>query len=393
MKINLKKYLLYSSVFVIFTEAFTFNYIIDWKLLYPLVLINFLFLIQLKKIKINLYFFIGLLAVFFHGLITYSVIGIPPNYMLSQILGILIISTYFYNLIPLYSKDEIVTTYTKLSFYIALIGYPMWLFNINSNDGIRFQSIFTEPAHYAIVVIPACYYFFKTKQKLHFITLFGSLVLSQSSIGYIGCGLMLIMPQLTLKRLENLAFIFPLILFIGFLVYQNNELVKLRVDDTYKSIKSIQTGKFKESTNVSSYALMSNLYIAKLNFFDHPFGSGIGSHYYMHTSVYSKEMKPPSYIKTLKQDKINAPEAASLFIRMTSDFGLFGIIFIISILVIIFKVFDFKDFFIEQGIVIYILLKLLRDGHYFPPEFYFFVWILYYSLRSKFTERGYKIQL
>ena len=37
MKIDLKKYLLYSSVFAIFTEAFFIHFIIDWKLLYLII--------------------------------------------------------------------------------------------------------------------------------------------------------------------------------------------------------------------------------------------------------------------------------------------------------------------------------------------------------------------
>lgn len=47
--------------------------------------------------------------------------------------------------------------------------------------------------------------------------------------------------------------------------------------------------------------------------------------------------------------------------------------------------------YFEQGIIIYLILKLIRDGHYFPPEFYFFVFILYLSLKDKikiFNDEG-----
>ena len=32
---------------------------------------------------------------------------------------------------------------------------------------------------------------------------------------------------------------------------------------------------------------------------------------------------------------------------------------------------------------IYLLLKLFRDGHYFPPELFFFIWMIYYTMRNK----------
>ena len=53
MKINIKNYLLYSSVFAIFTEAFFFNLIIDWKLLYLIILVNYFLLFRIKKIALN----------------------------------------------------------------------------------------------------------------------------------------------------------------------------------------------------------------------------------------------------------------------------------------------------------------------------------------------------
>ena len=102
MKINLKKYLLYSSVFAIFTEAFYFNLIIDWKLFYLILLVNYLLIFTYyKKIIFTKNFIYFILFVFIHGLFCYTIIGIPFNYMLSQIIGIIIIGIYYYNFIKL----------------------------------------------------------------------------------------------------------------------------------------------------------------------------------------------------------------------------------------------------------------------------------------------------
>ncbi|PJE41476.1 MAG: hypothetical protein CUR32_09940 [Flavobacterium sp.] len=53
MRISIKNYLFYSSVFAIFTEAFFFNLIIDWKLLYLIILVNYFLLFRIKKIALN----------------------------------------------------------------------------------------------------------------------------------------------------------------------------------------------------------------------------------------------------------------------------------------------------------------------------------------------------
>lgn len=382
MKINIKSYLLYSSVFAIFTEAFFFNFIIDWKLLYLILLVNYVLLIKIKKITLNIYFVYLMLLFLIHGLIMYSIIGITPNYLLSQIMGITIISTYYYNLIPLYNKEEIIDTYLKMSVWIAAIGYVFFLLNININDG-RLQSIFKEPAHYAIVVVPACYYLLKTKKYLPFAIVFGSLILSQSSIGYMGCALMFILPNISLKRIKYVVITIPVLVITFFVVYNNFSFLKLRVDDTVETLNAVNNGKFKIWTNQSSYALLSNAYIANKNIQDHPFGSGLGSHYHMHTQVYLKQMRPPPYLVTLKSEKINSQDAASLFLRLVSELGLIGIALIVCLMYLSFKSYRSNKYIFAQGIVIYLLLKLFRDGHYFPPELFFFIWIIYYELKKR----------
>lgn len=382
MKISIKKYLLYTSVFSIFTEAFFFNYIIDWKLLYLIIISNYILLIRLKKITLNVYFVALILFFVIHGILTYTIISIPYNYMLSQIIGIAIIGTYYYNVISIFSKEEVTKVYVKMSLYVAILGYILYFFNINLNDGLRLQSIFTEPAHYVIVVIPACYYFFKEKKYWSFVAIFGTLILSNSSLGYIGCALMFIAPNLTLKRISYLVGLIPLVYVIFLFVYKEYPFFKMRVDDTYNSLNVINSGKFDEKTNLSSYVMIANIYIAKQNITEHPLGSGIGSHHYMHTQHYLKRMRPPEYLKIQGRDTDNSFDANSLFTRIVSEFGLLGFVFIVSTLVIAAKCFSSRDFYLAQGIFIYFLLKLFRDGHYFPPELFFFIWLFYFSIKK-----------
>ena len=393
MRISTKKYLLYSSVFAIFTEAFFINYIIDWKLLYVIIAVNYFLLSRIKKLNINPWFLGLLIGVFIHGFICYTIIGIPYNYMLSQIMGIAIIATYYYNLIPVYTTEEIINVYGKMCVWIAALGYVLLAIYYNE-PFYRLMSIFKEPAHYVIVVLPACYYFLKIKSYWNFAIIFGTLLLSTSSLGYIGCGLMFVLPNLTLKRVGYLIALVPVVFASFYFAYQELPFFKMRVDDTYKELNVIETGKFQEYTNQSSFAILSNLFITKENVKDHPFGSGIGSHYYMHTERYGFEMRPPPYLRTLNLHQTNAADANSLFLRLVSDFGIIGFVLICFTLYRSSVCFTTNQMYFAQGVFIYFLLKLFRDGHYFPPELFFFIWLFYYSFKefnaSRITQNGYR---
>lgn len=382
MKISVSKYILFSSIIAIFSEAIYFKFFIDWKLFYLIIITNFYLLNRLKKItidKIVLLFYVFLLV---HGLVFFTIYSIPIKSLFSQLIGIGIIATYYYNFVNYFSKSELVKTYANISFIVAFVGYPLLLLGL-SNDGIRFQSVFTEPAHFAIVVLPACYYYFKEKKYFRFFVLFGSLILSQSTIGYIGCLLMISLPLINGKRILLFLSLLPFLMLISWYVYENNPRVNLRVTQTYESLQALKTGKFEYKTNESTYALLSNMFVAKENFLDHPLGTGLGSYYHIYTREYFNNMRPPSYLVTLKHEKINSQDAASLFLRSLSDLGIFAILLTLLFLYIAIKIFSMNNMSIEQGITIYLLLKLLRDGHYFPPEFFFFVFIFYLSIKNK----------
>jgi hypothetical protein len=382
MKISASKYILFSSVIAIFSEAIYFKLFIDCKLFYLIIIINFYLLNRLKKITFDKNFILFYLFLFFHGVCAYLFYSIPIKSLLSQLIGIGVLATYYYNFVAYYNKSILFKTYSDVALIVALIGYPLLFFGF-TNDGIRFQSVFTEPAHYAIVVIPACYYFYKEKKTFQFMILFGSLIFSQSSIGYIGCLLMICLPLINRRRIVVFLCLLPFLILISILVFQKNPRVNLRVTQTYESLKSIKTGKFEYQTNESTYALLSNMFVAKENFLDHPLGTGLGSYHHMYTEKYYTKMRPPQYLVTLNHDKINSQDAASLFLRFLSDLGVFGLFFMLLFILITIKLFNLNNLYIEQGIAIYIILKLIRDGHYFPPEFYFFIFIFYKSIKDK----------
>lgn len=389
MKLNLDKYLLYSSVFGIFSEGFFFNFIIDWKLLYLIIFVNYFLIIKYKTLRVHKTFIIVVASLFAHAILCYTIIQIPPNYFISQLLGITITGLYFYNFFLVAELSKVTKLYLSLSFYIAILGLIFYFLKLNPfayfDNEFRLMSIFKEPAHFVVVILPACYFFLRSKLFLKFFVLFVSIILSESSLGYIGCGMMFIFPFFNLKKFKYLLVAVPLVLTLFFYTYKNLESFQMRVDDSMDNLTVLKNGKFDESTNLSSYVMLSNLYIAKQNIIEHPFGSGIGSHHYMFTTRYHKTMRPPNYINKLGHKFDNSFDANSLFTRISSEFGIIGIICVIFFLIRSFNLSFSNSNFILQGILIYFLLKLFRDGTYFPPELFFFIWMFYFT-NQKITE-------
>jgi len=385
MKISLEKYLLHSSVFIVFSEAFFINYGIDWKLMYLLMFLNYLIILKVYSFKLHKNFLYLLLFLLVHASICYILILIPPNYFISQILGIAISSLYFYNIFRILNITKIKNTYLEYSFYAAIIGYIFYFTGFNLlayfKHETRLMSLFKEPAHYVVVVIPACYFYLRNKSIFRFLVLFISILLSESSLGYIGCGLMFVLPYINFNKLKYFFILAPIVATVFLYTYKEVESFKMRIDDSASNLMVLRNGKFEENTNLSSYVLLSNLYIAKQNFLEHPLGSGIGSHHYMYTTRYYKTMRPPEYLKTLGHDKDNSFDANSLFTRLFSEFGWIGLTFIFVSLVFLFKSLKTSNY-ILHGLTIYFILKLFRDGTYFPPEFFFFIWLFLFEFRQ-----------
>lgn len=380
----LDKYLLYSSVFAIFTEDFSFHYIIDIKLFYLILIINFLVLSIHKKMVVHKNLLILLGFFFVHGAALFLLKQNPIKSLIAQLLGISLTSIYYYNFLKHYTTATAFKVYAKMAFYIALLAIPMFYLEINSFSKYRLNGILSEPAHYAAIMLPATYYFLKQKKYLKLLILIITIFLSRSSIGIVGLVLILIIPLVKLKFFIKYAWVVGVILiFSGVYLYQQwdkpitentgNQLVR-RLKETGKSFNAISTGKFAPYINLSSYAFLSNTFITKNIVANNPLGTGLGSYQYGYDKYYPK-MRPPAYLLTLKQSKINRTDGNSLFLRMFSDFGIFALLMIAYFIFRSYQLFSNEQKIIGQGVFFYLIVKLIREGHYFPPEFYFFLLI------------------
>ena len=380
----LDKYIIYSSIFALFTEAFSFHYIIDWKLFYIIILINLIAIATRKRLTVNRNIIIFLLFLFIHGAVFYLWFQNPIKSLLAQLIGISISSIYYYNFLINYGTKLAFTKYLEVAFLIAIIAIPMFYLNINVFIYNRLNGILTEPAHYAAIMLPATYVFLRNKNYLKFGIVLITIFLSKSSIGYVGLVFILLLPLLKVKYLIKYSWL--VILVIGISAYyistqwnkpmnenESNTLVR-RLKQTNESLTAVFTGEFEESTNLSTYAFISNTFISREIFTDKPFGTGLGSYPYEYDKYYSL-MKPPPYLIELKQSKINRTDANSLFLRMLVDLGIFAIIIFIYFAYRSIYIFKSDKKVIQQGSFFYLIIKLIREGHYFPPEFYFFLLI------------------
>jgi hypothetical protein len=274
--------------------------------------------------------------------------------------------------------------YVNIAFYIAVLAIPMFYLEINSFSTGRLNGLLLEPAHYATIMLPAIYITLRKKMYLKFLIILITVLLSKSSIGYVGLILILILPLLKIEYFKKYSIIIFIILGASFFYINskwdipkdaNNEnaLVR-RIKDTKESLESINRGKFEQSANLSSYALLSNFFVSKNIFFNYPLGAGLGSYKHEYEKVYP-ELTPPKYLLIQNLSKINKQDANSLFLRIWADLGIFALLIILYFIYRSYKLFKNDDKTAEQGAFFYLIIKLLREGHYFPPEFYFFLLI------------------
>lgn len=380
----LDKYIIYSSVFALFTEAFYFHFLIDIKLYYVILICNFLLIAKTKKITVhkNLIVILGFFVL--HGVISYLWLLNPIQLLVAQLLGISLSSIYFHNIIKYFKVNKLFSVYLDFSFYLAIISIFLFYLNINSFSQYRLNGIMLEPAHYAAIMLPAAYFFLRKKNYIRLFVLVVTIFLSKSSIGFVGLALIILLPLIKFKVFLKYSWV-VLILLATSVAYlstiwnepidenTSNPFVR-KIKETNKSLNAVFTGQFEKNTNLSSYAFLSNAFISKEIFLDKPLGAGLGSYRHEYNKYYS-QIKPPPYLVKLKLSKINKTDANSLFFRMVADLGIFAFLLILFFTYRSFKLFKDENKIEQQSTFFYLTLKLIREGHYFPPEFYFFLLI------------------
>tara|TARA_B100001287_G_scaffold237831_1_gene210985 strand:+ start:11810 stop:13087 length:1278 start_codon:yes stop_codon:yes gene_type:complete len=238
--------------------------------------------------------------------------------------------------------------------------------------GIRVNSILSEPSQLGIVLSPALYVAInnlvsKTNiiiNKIQSVIILVVVILTTSSVAYIGLLICILLVFNTLKfRFLIIGLSISLLMFN--ISYQYVDDFRLRVD----AARGLWIeNDFKISnTNNSSFVLYNNLHIAAENLKSYPiFGTGLGSH----ETAFKNHTLTNTIINY--DFEFNVKDGNSLLIRLCTETGLFGVIFVLLLCAKSFiinnnisnetEISDFK--LISQAIFVLIILSLIRQGNY-----------------------------
>ncbi len=364
------------TVISIFTEAFLYNYVIDIKLFYLfIVLIGmlFIYLDKIRILKVQLWIFLYL---FLTGVISVCLSTNELQRVFSQLSGICLVSVFFYsffvNVDYRLNLERIFKIYCLIAFYVCLIGIFFSVVDLVVTGSFTpVKSIMLEPAHFATIIFPAYYYYYNSKDRKYIVVL-SAIILSFSSLAYLA--LMFSFFYQNVKNLKKIVFIIALIIITFFLLYVFFPQFNIRVKDTVSALIS----KDLTGVNLSSFALVSNLYISFENFKQNPiFGGGIGSHIIRYLQKIDSINGAETFFQYIG---LNSQDANSLGLRIFSELGIVGVFF-----TSFFIVRHRRGYFslINEAIVFYFFCKILREGHYFSPEMYFFVFLYYFNSKIR----------
>jgi hypothetical protein len=321
--------------------------------------------------------------------------------------GVLLSVSFYYYVVQYYELDiermfKLYLTWTYWTAVIAIIQFvafkinfaPGYDYGFLLNKGgavigegvIRVNSIYLEPSQLGIMLGPAAFVAavnilrrknFHYKQYENVVVLV-ALYLSRSSTGYLGLFLAIVILGINYGYILYLLFFVVAAIFAGWGLYNSVPEFRDRVDS---SMGLWIDGDFSlKNVNSSSFVLYNNSHIAWENMKEHPlFGSGLGSH----QVAYKKFSYTNNSKIRLKGFEFNMSDANSLFLRLMSETGLIGVIFIILLVAKSFVGYmgDEEDtsWIISGALLVLILLYLLRQGNYFLNGFPVFLLMYYYN--------------
>lgn len=394
---------LFFSSFVLFKQPFEFYlpYIFIFSLL-PFFIFKFPFPVFIFKI--------------FGPLLLWGLISIWTRDNTSALfwkiyLNILFSAMFYYYVFEAYKFDlnKLFSYYLKGAFILSVIGliqfvsyklgfeygYNFRLYGLNKwnvvyggSFGIRINSLFSEPSYYGAAIGPAFFvslFNIFTRNRDGLLS-FGQSVLvivvyflTFSSVSYLGVFISLVLILLNLGFVRYVLIFTPIIIGGYFYLYNNVEEFKVRVDGLDELYQGDQRAFGK--VHGSSFVQYNNFHVAVENFKKNPvMGSGLGSH----SIAYKKYSLAKQFGVA---DEFNKSDANSMFLRIVSETGLFGIFFILFFII---KFFVLKNndtlgdnlWLISNACLVIIFLQLFRQGNYTYNGFMFYMWMYYFAKQA-----------
>jgi hypothetical protein len=399
----MKKNIFYLSILIVFTSgiSITPNMIgVDLYWYYIMIPIYVIYRTLINKLKINIFNFF-LFFIFYTLLVLNSIFHNTFNFTIKQLL----IGSFSYLFFKLFFEDydleDIIKGYFKVSKFYIVIGFIQFLicllgfcdlfeqiffFNNFNNISYRLTSFDLEPSFVCYALTPFAFVSIVNlieKKSIHINTKWSILgiiayMLTVSPMAILGIIITLFLNYFRRVNLFKLVNVLPFIIILivtSIIIYSNIPVIKMKIDDTYETFIG---EKELYEVNLSSYAFISNYRVAINSVKENPiFGIGLGAH-----EINYDRYKTIDFIR----DELNKKDANSLFLRIISELGLFGIILFLFFLFKyrIYKCYDLDLWVINNGIFVCFLLRLIRNGNYTIGGMLFFVLLYYYTyVRSK----------
>ncbi|WP_207426485.1 O-antigen ligase [Pedobacter sp. SYSU D00535] len=268
----------------------------------------------------------------------------------------------------------------------------------DADNGYLIHSIFSEPAHFGIVLSPALfisiYNIFESKDlfitRLKSLAIILAIILTSSSTAYAAILFSLIFYLVNnYKKKKSFLLILvaiPLFLVLYFTIHKFqtrvNSLITFNTEGQ-NVFENTTSGEVDGSTLI----LLNGFYVASQNTRAHPlFGTGIGS--------YSTAFEKFSLLKGTWMENLNKEDGNSLFNRLLTEFGIVGLLLLVYFLKshYVSKKFDKSpdedDWVLSSAVLVLVLSFLLRQGHYFINGFPLFIWSFYFIKKINSNERN-----
>lgn len=377
-KFDVKTWLTYSTVISVFLFIRVARIGIDIFAGYPVVILNALILLLLGYLVIHRNHAIVIAVVAGFSMLAAHFSTTSVNSILAQILGISLMSVCYFSVLLTsgLTVPRWMNLYASAAFYMAVLGIIRYmaqhLLHIGAEGDQRLRAIYTEPSLFVYTTLPAMGYYLnswvnKRRYGLETLIFLLAYALADSSLGFFG--LILIGAFTFIKRFSVWHMLAGFIVMAGLLglLFLVSENVALRMADTAAAVSNRSVA----HTNGSTFALLSNLYVAGNAVMDHPVlglgigGFGSGYDFYIH-DLGDKELRHNPV-------GLNKDDANSLFLRVLAELGPVGLIALLGFLIVCAKV-DGKPYRqIRNALLPYFVVRMSRYGAYFSMELYFFV--------------------
>ena len=343
--------------------------------------------------------------------------GIVTSGEFIKVFGSLVLPYLYYWYLWQYLGEDVIRgfrLYLKGAFIVSMLGllifldslFPVGVYaalsaflKLNLTPaafGIRIASTLGEPTYFANSIAPAGLFalwrlFFRQPdfdaylqdrglwlKRWQALAILLALVLTYSTMALVGLLVSFALILLIKRQFRTL-------LFSGFLVLLT-AIIARNVPEINERLVGLRNATEVADTNVhgSSAILYNHAVITWENFSRNPWmGSGLGSH-----SVATKKYSILRDTTAFAYAEQNAPDASSMFLRIASELGLFGILLTLFFLRSQYFKVQFHDReglvlkLISAAFLVTLLLQLFRQGNFILNGFPFFVYGYFFAYQQ-----------